>query len=281
MFETGERENYFGDFLCPFNLMEPSRFGLIGGIGRWILSQTTFCKGSMPLLVDGWFNATNVVVDRELGSVAVRGDGACFLLKVERRASGLAFRGRSRSGCWWRMTGTVGSWGSSAMGAWTCCCGSFDAFGRGEERNRARIDWWAAAGGGGGGVGEVTLENEHVRAGGRGGGSAGPSRARFVLLAKSVPTISFPAPRREELGNTTTRVSPVPFSWVLNPTVVMLSSSAWISLNVGRSSGFHRQPEWNQTRFQQWMFFTIDLHFCIKLYTSVGQPVGRSIRFPF
>ena len=64
------------------------------------------------------------------------------------------------------------------------------------------IDWCAAAGGGGGGGGgggvdEVILENEHVRAGGRGGGSDGPRRARLAALApKSAPGTIFPVPKR-------------------------------------------------------------------------------------
>ncbi len=176
-----------------FSFTDPSRLGFNGGVGRWTLSQTTLCNGSRPFVVDEWLCPTNVVVDKEFGSVVAIGIGVCFLLNVERRASGLRFRGRSRNCCCcWIIVGKVCSFGSSIIVA---CSWSGGAFGRGDERKRARIDWWAAAGGGGGGVGDVTLENEHVRAGGRGGGSDGPVRGRFELAQNSFADKIFVVPK--------------------------------------------------------------------------------------
>lgn len=82
----------FGDFFCDLCLTEPSRLGLRGGVGRGTLSQRTLCNGSTPPFCE-W--PTKVVVDIEFGI----GESVCFLLNVERRASGLVFRGRSRSCC--------------------------------------------------------------------------------------------------------------------------------------------------------------------------------------
>ncbi len=175
--------------------IDPSRLGFNNGVGRWTLSQTTFCNGSTPFVVDEWWCPTNVVVDKEFGSVVGISNGVCFLLNVERRASGLRFRGRSRNGCGWIIAGNVCSFGSSIIVACCCCCWSVGTFGRGEGSKRARSDWWAAAGGGGGGVGDVTLENEQVRAGGRGGGSDGPVRTRFALAEKSFVDKTFVVPK--------------------------------------------------------------------------------------
>lgn len=189
---------YFGDFLFDFSLIEPSRFGFDGGVGRWTLSQTTLFNGSIPFEGDEWLLCpTNVVVENELGSGVVNGIGVCFLLNVDRRASGLVCRGRSRNGCCWTIVGKGCSWDSSVIvvgwGDWSVVV--VGAFGRGEERKRARIDWCAAAGGGGGG--DVTLENEHVRAGGRGGGNDGPVRGRFVFAQNSFADKIFVVPKNK------------------------------------------------------------------------------------
>ncbi len=182
--------------MFDLSFIDPSRLGFNGGVGRWTLSQTTFCNGSIPLLVDEWLCPTNVVVDNEFGSVVVRGNGVCFLLNVERRASGFRFRGRSRNGCCWIIAGKICSLGSSII---VVCCWSIGTFGRGEGSKRARSDWWAAAGGGGGGAGDVTLENEQVRAGGRGGGRDGPVRARLPLAEKSFVDKIFAVPKWTKL----------------------------------------------------------------------------------
>ncbi len=109
-----------------------------------------------------------------------------FLLNVDRRVSGFIFLERwSLNGrCYgWIIVGNVCSFGSSIIVDCYCCCCSVRTFGRGEGSKRAKSDWWAVAGGGGGGVEDVTLENEHVRAG---GGSDGPVRGRFEWAENSI-----------------------------------------------------------------------------------------------
>jgi hypothetical protein len=75
---------YFKDFLFDFVFIDPSRSrcGFIGGVGRWTLSQTTICNGSIPLLpfiVEELLLLCpiNVVVDNEFGI----GNGVCFFTK--------------------------------------------------------------------------------------------------------------------------------------------------------------------------------------------------------
>ncbi len=123
-----------------------------------------------------------------------------FLLNVDRRVSGFIFLERwSLNGrCYgWIIVGNVCSFGSSIIVDCYCCCCSVRTFGRGEGSKRAKSDWWAVAGGGGGGVEDVTLENEHVRAGGRGGGRDGPVRARFELAEKSFVDKIFVVPKEK------------------------------------------------------------------------------------